>query len=117
MNKTNLLLDLSQVDQITDGDPNFKKELIAIFLEQIPEFISNMDDFLENNNLERLAREAHTAKSSVMIFGMQDTGMLLKEIELTAEEKKIGQIPSLLKQVETNLNEAQIQLNDLMQHL
>ena len=76
-----------------------------------------MDDFLENNNLERLAREAHTAKSSVMIFGMQDTGMLLKEIELTAEEKKIGQIPSLLKQVETNLNEAQIQLNDLMQHL
>lgn len=117
MNKANLLLDLSQVDQITAGDSTFKKELIIIFLEQIPDFISNMNEFLEKANLERLAREAHTAKSSVMIFGMQETGVLLKDIELLAEEKEAAGIPKLLKQVEINLNEALIQLNDLLKFL
>ncbi len=117
MNKTNQLLDFSQIDEITKGDLKFRKELIEIFMEQIFEFIDNMNKHLSSGNLEQLARESHTAKSSAMIFGMENTGHLLKKIQLLAEEKKSGEIPQFLLQVESNFKKAHNQLNEIIKTL
>jgi HPt (histidine-containing phosphotransfer) domain-containing protein len=104
-------VDFNHLDSIVNGDESFKKELIGIFLEQIPVFMKNMNKFLENNKPENLAREAHTAKSSVLIFGMTNAGALLKEIQLLAESKKIMEIQPILKLVETEFNNATEQLS------
>jgi HPt (histidine-containing phosphotransfer) domain-containing protein len=103
-------IDFNHLDGIVNGDENFKKELIGIFLEQIPDFIKNMRIFLEKENSEKLAREAHTAKSSAMIFGMTNTGKLLKEIQLLAENKKTEEIIPLMEQVESEFESANVQL-------
>lgn len=103
-------VDFNHLDGIVNGDENFKKELISIFLEQIPDFINNMKLFLEKENSEKLAREAHTAKSSAMIFGMTDAGKLLKEIQLLAENKNTSEIIPALKLVESEFENAKIQL-------
>ena len=72
-----------------------------------------MNKYLDDNNMENLAREAHTAKSSVLIFGMEDTGLLLKDIQFLAESSNTTEIPSLIKKVENDLNEAkEVLLND-----
>ena len=106
-------MDLQEINKITDGDKNFKKELIEIFLKQIDEFIIKMNTYFEDNKMENLAREAHTAKSSVLIFGMEDTGMLLKDIQFLAESNNTAEIPSLIKKVENDLNEAkEVLLNE-----
>lgn len=110
MDKDNQLLDLTQIDQIASGDVSFKKELIEIFMVQIPEFIENMNVFYEKNDLESLAREAHTAKSSALIFGMKETGDLLKQIQLLAEKNEFDLIPSLVEKAGIGLNEAEKQL-------
>ena len=117
MDKNNQLLNLSQINEITSEDPGFKKELIGIFLSQIPEFLKNMKLFFSEQNLEGLARESHTAKSSVLIFGMENTGMLLKQIQNLAEKENANEIPSLLKQVETDLIEAFSQLDETIKNL
>ncbi|MCD6355445.1 MAG: Hpt domain-containing protein, partial [Prolixibacteraceae bacterium] len=59
-------LNLQYLEEVSGGDNAFKKELINIFLTQVPEFISNMKHFLTDGNLKELAKEAHTAKSSVL---------------------------------------------------
>jgi len=117
MNKTNHLIDFSQIDEITCGDPKFRKELIDVFMEQIVEFTENMNKFWLAEDMELLARESHTAKSSVMIFGMENTGHLLKKIQLLAEENNIDEIPNLLQMVESDLSEAFIQLKELSKNL
>jgi HPt (histidine-containing phosphotransfer) domain-containing protein len=99
-------MDLQEIDKLTGGDENFKKDLIEIFLKQIDEFILKMNSYLNDNKMENLAREAHTAKSSVLIFGMVDTGLLLKEIQYLAESNSKAEIPSLIKKVENDLIEA-----------
>lgn len=114
MDKTNQLLDFCQIDDVTNGDPKFRKELMSIFMEQINEFIENMNGFMSVGNMERLAREAHTAKSSVLIFGMESTGHMLKEIQLLAEQNRSGEIPYLLQQVEADMKEAYTQLEELI---
>jgi HPt (histidine-containing phosphotransfer) domain-containing protein len=67
-------VNLGYLEEISGGDTNFQKELIGIFLTQIPEFITNMHKFLIEKEIEELAKEAHTAKSSVLIFMMEETG-------------------------------------------
>ncbi len=98
--------DLSELDRFSFGDDSFKKELISIFVNQIPVFISNMNLYLEKQELENLAREAHTAKSSVLIFGMQNTGNMLKDIQKLAETGSTDVIPELIKKVSADMNTA-----------
>lgn len=103
MNESKQNFDFTQLDDIAGGDENFKKELIDIFKGQIPDFIVNMNKYLLHNEMENLAREAHTAKSSVLIFGMKNTGSLLKQIQSLAENDGASSIPLLLEEVETDL--------------
>jgi HPt (histidine-containing phosphotransfer) domain-containing protein len=110
MDKNHKIIDFSHLYSIAGDDEIFKKELIGIFLKQIPVFIANMNQFLANNEIENFAREAHTAKSSVLIFGMVNTGQLLKNIQNLAEDKKMSEIAPILKLVEMEFNQAVTEL-------
>ncbi len=114
MQEQNQIVNLSQIDQISAGDPTFKNEMIGIFTSQIPEFLENIQAFWEKDEMENLAREVHTAKSSVLIFGMEDTGKNLKTIQLLAENNDKEEIPALLDMVEKDLSDALNYLNDLI---
>ncbi len=103
-----------QLDSISSGDKAFEKELIEIFLEQIPSFILNIKSFFNKNDLVNLAKEAHTAKSSALIFGLTNTGELLKEIQLQAEEKKTENLSELVGRVVLELSDAEKQLQKIL---
>lgn len=108
---------IEQLDSISFGDNEFKKELIEIFLEQIPEFISNMKKFYAEDDLKNLAKEAHTAKSSVLIFDMTNTGKALKDIQLLSENNTTSSLSSLIGNVELELNDAANQLRVILSEL
>lgn len=107
-------IDFNHLDGIVNGDENFKRELIKIFMEQIPDFVKNMKMFLDNNNPENLAREAHTAKSSAMIFGMTNAGNMLKDIQLFAENNNLDEIRPAFEVVKAEFENAEIQLLEFM---
>lgn len=117
MNSNLKTIDFNHLNSITNGDESFKKELIGIFLNQIPVFIHNMKDYLDNNKMEKLAREAHTAKSSALIFGMENTGKLLKEIQHLAETNQADNIQNILLQVESELNQANSELHEILKEV
>ena len=110
-------INIEQLDSISFGDNDFKKELIEIFLEQIPEFISNMKKYFDEGDLKNLAKEAHTAKSSVLIFDMTNAGESLKEIQLLSENNTIAPLSSLIESVELELNDAANQLQVILSKL
>lgn len=109
-NKIQIPMQLDYLDEISGGDEQFKKDLIVIFLKQMPEFIENMKKFMDENDMDNLAKEAHTAKSSVLIFGMESTGKYLKEVQTLAESGSIKSIPNLLKIIEEEIIESSKQL-------
>jgi len=74
---------LDYLRNITGGDKNSMRENILLFIEQVPEFIGNMKKHLEEKNYAELGREAHKAKSSVMILGMEELGYDLKSLQLS----------------------------------
>lgn len=108
------LFNLKYLDEISAGDNNFKKELIEIFLEQVPEFVTNIKKFYAKNDLKNLGKEAHTATSSVLIFGMNETGNSFKKIQNLAEINESGTIPTLIQKVESELEIVTKELNEMV---
>jgi len=104
-------VNLDYLDDISGGDCIFKKELIGIFLKQIPDFIRNLHRFLIDDEIENLAKEAHTAKSSVLIFMMEETGKNLKKIQLLAENNETEEILPLILEVQNDMDNASKELN------
>ena len=73
---------LNYLQNITGGDTDTIRELIQLFIEQIPEFSGNLRKHLQEGHYLELGKEAHKAKSSVMIMGMDDLGWDLKALQL-----------------------------------
>jgi HPt (histidine-containing phosphotransfer) domain-containing protein len=73
---------LDYLRTITEGDTESVRELIILFIEQVPEFIENLKKFLAEGRYAELGSEAHKAKSSVMIMGMDDLGHDMKTLQL-----------------------------------
>ncbi len=104
----------SQLETLAGGDTEFVKEMAEIFLEQIDEFVTNMRSFLNDKNWEKLAREAHTAKSSAMTFGMENTGTLLKNIQLECEAGNLVDVPQMVEDATAQLEAAIPELNQIL---
>ena len=73
---------LNYLHTITEGDNVAMSEIITLFIEQVPEFIENLKKFLAEGRFAELGNEAHKAKSSVMIMGMDSLGHDLKVLQI-----------------------------------
>jgi HPt (histidine-containing phosphotransfer) domain-containing protein len=73
---------LDYLRTITENDTESVRELIILFIEQVPEFIENLKKHLAEGQYAELGNEAHKAKSSVMIMGMDDLGHDMKTLQL-----------------------------------
>lgn len=80
------ITDLGYLIEIAAGDQSFIEDIIDTFIRQVPEFTANMKRCLRERNYTGLAKEAHTAKSSVIIFGLHNLAGRLKEFQLLAEK-------------------------------
>ncbi len=106
-----------RIEDLAGGDKEFLNEIISIFLAQIPDFVSKMKTALENEEWSVLAREAHTAKSSALTFGMEETGKLLKKIQLVAQDGEFDILPELVEQASAQLEAAVPELEDFKKSL
>ena len=76
------LTNLNYLQTITEGDKDTMCEIIEMFFDQVPEFVGNLKRFLAEGKYPELGKEAHKAKSSVMILGMEQLGHDLKSLQL-----------------------------------
>ena len=110
--------DLSYLKEITGGDPGIVKEMIEMFIAQVDEFNENLNSFLNDKEWIKLGKEAHKAKSSVLIVGMEDMGKLLKKLQLLTEEgKEIETYPEFVKKFEHDCGEAIKELQEELNNL
>ncbi|TLX78294.1 Hpt domain-containing protein [Labilibacter sediminis] len=83
-------IDLSYLEGIAEGDKDIIKELVEIFLDQMPEFTDGFADNVRDKNWVQIAAIAHKAKSSVVSMGMEELGNVdLKNMELLAKQLRI----------------------------
>ena len=84
--------DLSYLESMAMGSNDLIREMIQIFVDQLPEFTEGLALHLKDNQLTALGALAHKAKSSVAVMGMNDLATDLKTLELTS---KSGENPEM----------------------
>jgi HPt (histidine-containing phosphotransfer) domain-containing protein len=110
--------DLSYLKEITGGESSIVIEMVEMFLEQVDEFKGNMTNYLNNKNYVDLGKEAHKAKSSVLIVGMEELGKNLKKLQLLTEaNSEVETYPEYVKMFIEQCDGAVLELREEIKKL
>ncbi|MCD4833079.1 MAG: Hpt domain-containing protein [Bacteroidales bacterium] len=82
------LIDLSYLNEISDGSNELINDLVDMFFKQIPEYQIALNNFYVKKDWDNLSRIAHKAKSAILMVGMKDLANELRKLEENAKEGK-----------------------------
>ena len=98
---------LGYLREITDGDKGIIKELIELFIMQVPDFIANLHSHYNSGDYILLGKEAHKAKSSLQIMGMSELEKEMKTLQLrTIDGTDVENYPLYISHFETQCTAA-----------
>ncbi|MEI7829721.1 MAG: hypothetical protein WCI31_08120 [Prolixibacteraceae bacterium] len=102
---------LNYLKNITEGNKEIIREMIEMFILQVPVFISNLNNLYQTGQYAALGKEAHKAKSSLQIMGMTDMEMEMKRFQLkTIEGIEMESYPDHIRNFE---NQCKVALEEL----
>lgn len=78
------IIDMSFLDEMSGGDPDFKRDMVELFIEKIPSQSAQLEEAFKNTDYENVKKLAHNMKSSMDIFMLQDLSNCLSIIEVEA---------------------------------
>ena len=82
------LIDLTYLNEISDGSNELIHDLSEMFFQQIPEYQELLRKFYTKKDYYNLGRIAHKAKSAILMVGLKDLADELKKLEENAKEEK-----------------------------
>lgn len=77
-------VDLSFLEEVSGGDPNFRRDMIDLFLEKIPTEVAQLGTAIHANDTDTVKRLSHNLKSSLDIFMLKDLSNYVSIIEKEA---------------------------------
>ena len=86
MAKESNVVNLDYLNSMSGGNKDIIREMIGLFQQQVPEFLSEMKEHHKNGDWHNLGALAHKAKSSIAIMGMELLAEKLKELEVKAKK-------------------------------
>ena len=110
------LFDLSYLNQIFQGNQEMVKNIIRLFLEQVPDYIAEMEDCVVRADLDLLHPLAHKAKSSVAMLGLKKMETNILEIEKNSKYgENTHRLPDLVKEVRKECDLVFSQLEEILE--
>ena len=98
---------LDYLRTITEGNKAMIRDMIEMFLQQVPSFITNLNHLYQTGNYAALGKEAHKAKSSLQIMGMTELELEMKRFQLkTIDGTEVESYPVHIGHFETQCNGA-----------
>jgi len=90
--------------------------LSGIFANDTPEIIKTMRQFLADNDLEKLASEAHGLKGAAMTIGAKTLPQLCAELQKCAKDKNSIQSRLLLDEIDDCFYKTCVQLEAFLKN-
>lgn len=94
------LFDLSTIRYVSDGDEDFVKKMIALFVETVPDNLKDLNTSLTNENWDMVSKAAHKLKSTIDSMGIYSIKQEIRAVEITAKKKEaLKEIPALVRKI------------------
>src|SRR3972149_11009569 len=112
------VVDLTYLNEMTDGDAGLLKEMIDIFLSQVDEFYQLLNKHYKEGEFDNLSKVAHKAKSSIAIMGMHELAEELGKLEIAAKNnEEADQYPKYIAKFEKQCRLAVEELKKIYQEI
>jgi len=111
LESTQIRYDLSYLNQVFQGNKEMINNIIHLFLQQVPEYIREMEECVRKNEPLSLHPLAHKAKSSVSMLGIRDMEVDIIQIEIDSKHlRNLDNLPQLVGRVKENCQVVYLQL-------
>lgn len=91
-------IDLTELNNIADGDDEFKKTAISILLSEIPESINSISQYASEKDMLAVQKTVHKMRSSFMYIGVKGLLPVINSIERPESPENVWeQVPELVK--------------------
>ena len=86
-----------------EGDEELCRELVDLFMRDVPEQVEQLKQGLDNDDAEMVERRAHTIKGASANIGARALSEVAFEIELAGKEQELGKARLLVGKLENEL--------------
>lgn len=94
------LVDLTMLNELSESDNEYKKTIINMFLESMPETIQQIEQEFANESWDKFSKAAHYAKSSLSVINVESLRLLVGKMELYAKKlENLDQLGGMVKQM------------------
>jgi CheY-like chemotaxis protein len=105
------LYDLSMVLSVSGGNKEFIKKMIALFIETVPQNVTELKKSAELENWEQVAKIAHKLKSTIDSMGIKSLHQDIRNVETNAKQKaNLSIIHPLTQKIESVITDCIHQL-------
>ena len=107
--------DLAYLNQVFQGNREMINNIIALFLQQVPKYVHEMEECVRKNEPLSLHPLAHKAKSSIAMLGIKDMEADIVQIEQDSKYlRNLDGLPTLVRRVKENCQVVYDQLTEAM---
>lgn len=111
---TEMLYDLSTLEQIAQGNESFIRQMIDLFVDQSTKSLSEIKSAYEEGNFETVSKVAHRLKPSIDNMGIASLKEVIREIEKSAETLQTSNaLESLIQKLEHDIQLVNEQLKEV----
>jgi PAS domain S-box-containing protein len=97
----NEYFDFDHLEKVSMGSKEFEKEILTIYLDDVTERYSRLENFIINNENEKIISEAHTIKGASYSIGAQKIGDEALAIEISGKLKDFDAIKERIKNLDS----------------
>lgn len=76
-----MIYNLDKINEMAEGDTDFITSVIAVFLDEVPQDLQNLEAAINDGDYEKVYKLAHKIKPNVDLLGMEQTRAIALEIE------------------------------------
>jgi len=99
--KDDKLYDLSLVQSVSEGDTEFLKKMVLLFIKTVPQNVDELRKALQTENWDQVRKMAHKLKSTVDSMGVKTIREDIRLVEANAKDlKSLDEIPTLVHKIE-----------------
>src|SRR5260221_1650589 len=100
------LYDLSMVQSVSGGDEGFIKQIVALFIETVPQNVQDMKKALQEENWDQVVKTAHKLKSTIDSMGIKSIRQEIRTVEANARQKEsLDQVAPLVATIDNVIKE------------
>lgn len=101
-----LTYNLSKVNELSDNDPDFARQIVTLFLEEVPPEVKNIRQGMKEKDYTRVYQAAHKIKPTLDLLGMDEAYEDILAIEAwTKAEGKKKEIKAVVKNLRQKVSD------------